>query len=102
MEKAMFLQDLQSRKLPPVIPGGMTAEQWPACRKQLLDLIAREEYGFTPPVPPEVRAETLSSSIDWAGKAEERLVKLSFDTPGASLRFPSTWLRQKATGRSPW
>jgi len=83
-----FLEDLEFRRLPPVIPEGMTAEQWPEYRRQVLELIAREEYGFSPPPPPETRAEALESKIDWAGKAEERLVRLSFDTPEGEFSFP--------------
>ena len=83
-----FLHDLQARKLPPMVPEGMTAEQWPAYRRQLLELFSREEYGFTPPPPGEVRAEILDTSREWAGKAEEREVKLSFDTPGGEFSFP--------------
>jgi len=85
----MFQQDLETRKLPPVLPEGMTAEQWPEYRKQLLELFSREEYGFTPPPPEEVRTESLPfDGKSWAGKAKETLVKLSFDTPGGEFSFP--------------
>ncbi|MCL2301358.1 MAG: S9 family peptidase [Firmicutes bacterium] len=84
-----FLEDLQARKLPPVMPEGMTAAQWPAYRKQLLELFSREEYGFTPPPPNEVRAGELPfDGKNWAGKAVERLVSLSFDTPNGEFSFP--------------
>jgi len=84
-----FPQDLQARKLPPVIPEGMTAEQWPAYRKQLLELFSREEYGFSPPPPGEVRSEALPfDGKSWAGKAMELLVRLSFDTPKGEFSFP--------------
>jgi len=90
MEPTMtFLEDLQSRNLPPVIPEGMTADQWPAYRKQLLELFSREEYGFTPPAPAELRCEELPfGGKNWAGKALERKVKISFDTPGGEFSFP--------------
>jgi len=84
----MLLHDLQSRKLPPVIPEGMTAAQWPAYRKQVLELFSREVYGFTPPPPAEVRAEVLPSGVNWAGKAQECRVNLNFDTPGGEFSFP--------------
>ena len=84
-----FLQDLQSRSLPPVVPEGMTPEQWPAYRRQLLDLFSREVYGFTPPPPDAVRAEIIESNPEeWAGKAMEQKIKLSFDTPGGEFSFP--------------
>ena len=50
----MFREDVLARKLPPTIPEGMTAEKWPAYRREMLDLFMREEYGYTPPAPPEV------------------------------------------------
>ena len=84
-----FLQELQARRLPPVVPEGMTEEQWPAYREQLIELFSREEYGFSPPPPTGMRSEILPfDGEDWAGKARERLVKLSFDTPGGEFSFP--------------
>ena len=87
----MFLQDLASRALPPVIPSGLTPAQWPAYRKQLLDLFSRVEYGYSPPPPREVVAETVESNPRaWAGKAEQRDITLRFDTPGGPFAFPVT------------
>jgi len=84
-----FLEDLQSRKLPPLFPEGMTAAQWPAYRKRLLELFSREEYGFTPPAPKKVRAKTMMHNKQaWAGKAEQRDISLTFDTPGGAFSFP--------------
>jgi len=84
-----FLHDLQARKLPPVVPEGMRATQWQQYRRQLLELFSREEYGFTPPAPDEVRSEALPfDAKSWAGKAKEYQVKLSFDTPGGEFSFP--------------
>ena len=89
----MFLHDLQNRKLPPVIPEGVDAEQWPAYRKQLIDVFSRMEYGFTPPPPNEVRSEILPyKGSSWVGKAEEFLVKLRFDTPKGTFSFPVTFV----------
>jgi hypothetical protein len=36
-----------------------------------------------------VRAEILESGAKWAGKAEERKARLSFDTPAGTFRFPA-------------
>jgi len=87
----MFLQDLHSRALPPLLPDGLTPAQWPARRKELLTLFCREEYGFSPPAPASVHAQILESQPrKWAGKAEERVVSLGFDTPGGPFSFPVT------------
>ena len=85
----MFLEDITARRLPPVVPEGMTAARWPAYRKQLLELFSREEYGFTPPPPDHLRCKIVESRREWAGKAEEREVKLSFDTPKGEFSFPA-------------
>ena len=82
-----FLEDLKARNLPPVIPEGTV--DWNDYRAKIIDLFAREEYGYLPPAPPKVNAETISSDKEaWAGKAEHRNVSLSFDTPGGKFAFP--------------
>jgi len=92
-----FLKDLQSRKLPPVIPEGITAAQWPAYREQLLALFSREEYGFTPPPPENLRAKTIMSNKQaWADKAEQRDITLTFGTPGGEFSFPVTFVLPKS------
>ena len=97
-----FSDDLQARRLPPVFPEGMTAQQWPAYRKQLLELFSREEYGFTPAAPREVRAEAVTvNERAWAGKAEQRDLKLGFDTPGGEFSFPVTFVLPKSEAASP-
>ena len=93
----MFKEDVLARKLPPTIPAGMTAEKWPAYRKEMLELFMREEYGFTPPAPPEVRAEKgPNESNAWAGKAIAYPVRLSFDTPKGEFSFTANIVLPKA------
>ena len=93
----MFKEDVLARKLPPTIPAGMTAEKWPAYRREMLELFMREEYGFTPPAPPEVRAEKgPNESNAWAGKAIAYPVRLSFDTPKGEYSFTANIVLPKA------
>ena len=93
----MFKEDVLARKLPPTIPAGMTAEKWPAYRKEMMELFMREEYGFTPPAPPEVRAEKgPNESNAWAGKAIAYPVRLSFDTPKGEFSFTANIVLPKA------
>ena len=47
----MLKNDIMARKLPPTIPEGLTAEDWPEYRKKTLEMFMREEYGITPPAP---------------------------------------------------
>ena len=98
----MFLHDLEARKLPPVIPENMDAAQWPAYRKQLIELFASEEYGRTPLPPKEVRSEILPfKGQGWAGKAEEYQVKLSFDTPKGEFSFPVSFVMPESGEQLP-
>ena len=65
-----------------------TPDDWRARRRELTEILSREEYGFTPAAPASVRAEVLSSERAFAGKATLSRVKLSFDTPNGEFSFP--------------
>ena len=85
----MIFNDLADRKLPPVLAENTTADNWPQRRKELLEVFAREEYGFSPPPPPFVEAETtLLENRAWAGKAEHQELTLKFPTPKGEFSFP--------------
>lgn len=85
----MIFEDLANRKLPPILTEDTTAGNWPQRRKELLEVFAREEYGFSPPPPPFVETETtLLENRAWAGKAEHREIALKFPTPKGEFSFP--------------
>ena len=65
-----------------------TPDDWRARRRELIEILSREEYGFTPAAPASVRAEVISSERAFAGKAVQSLVKLAFDTPNGEFSFP--------------
>lgn len=93
----MFKDDIISRKLPASIPFGLKKEDWAEHRQRTLELFMREEYGITPPAPPEVRAEKGPYEGNaWAGKADHYQVKLSFDTPKGEFSFPVDMIIPKA------
>jgi len=85
----MIFEDLAKRKLPPVLTENTTAENWPQRRKELLDIFAREEYGFSPEPPPGVEA-VINRVEDWAwaGKAVHTEIDLKFQTPKGEFSFP--------------
>lgn len=59
------------------------------CRRQIIDLLCREEYGFLPPPPDRMQAETLLECGDFcAGKAFIRSVRLTVWANGRSASFP--------------
>lgn len=85
--------ELAWRQLPPLLTmnsgAAVTAENWRRRRGELLDLMAVNSYGFTPPAPSCVRWEVLEENLHaYANKAVQRLVKLSFDTPKGEFSFP--------------
>ena len=85
-----IMEDLAKRKLPPVLNPDTTATNWPLRRKEILNLLAKEEYGFSPPPPAFVEAETtLLENRAWAGKAEHREIALKFPTPKGEFSFPA-------------
>ena len=85
----MFISDIKERNLPVIVPKGMGAEQWLSYRSKMIELFAREVYGFSPPPPENVRAkELLYEDKSWAGKAMYKKISLGFDTPKGLFTFP--------------
>jgi len=83
----------QLRSLPPLMVMNdstpvRTPDDWRARRRELIEILSREEYGFTPAAPASVRAEMISSERAFAGKAIQSRIKLSFDTPNGEFSFP--------------
>ena len=84
---------IAARRLPPlmVMNDGSpmrTRDDWRARRRELMEMLSREEYGFTPAAPEAVRANVLSSERAFAGKAVQSCIELSFDTPNGEFTFP--------------
>ena len=69
-------------------PSVRTADDWRARRRELIELLSREEYGFTPVAPDSVRADVISTERVCAGKAMQSSIRLSFDTPNGEASFP--------------
>lgn len=69
-------------------PDLRTPDDWRARRRELIDILSREEYGFTPSAPASVRANVVSSERVCAGKGVQTRVELSFDTPMGEYTFP--------------
>ena len=99
----MIYDDLANRKLPPILTADTTAQNWPQRRKELLEIFAREEYGFSPPPPPYVEAEIThrEQGKSWAGKAEHSEVALKFPTPKGDFSFPVDFVVPYGDRQSP-
>lgn len=67
-----------------------TADQWETRRQEMLEVLAREEYGITPPAVKAVG--TVASKENgyecYAGKATEYRYRITFPTPKGEFSFP--------------
>ena len=66
-----------------------TPEQWPARRKELLEILDREQYGFWPTFSGSAQGfvrEEIKPCC--AGHARHEKVEISFDTPCGMFTFP--------------
>lgn len=102
----MLSEKLAERLLPALMTHNdgssiVTPDDWRARRRELLNLLQREEYGFTPPAPKEVRGEILSEEVSFAGKATLSSIRLTFDTPGGAFSFPITLILPRANAPCP-
>ena len=58
-------------------------------KKDIVDILLREEYGYLPPAPTSVRAELTERDKRFcAGKAELEIYKLICDCPFGEFSFP--------------
>lgn len=63
--------------------------QWRERREEILDLLRREIYGYSPKAPENVRGILMESEEGaFAGKARHDTVSLEFETPEGSFCFP--------------
>lgn len=63
--------------------------QWPARRAEILDILRREEYGYSPAAPASVTGKVVSADTACcSGKAVLERVELTFDTEKGPFTFP--------------
>lgn len=97
-----FLQSqLEKRELPPllnfrdgtpVIPG-----TWRKRRAEILDILCKNIYGYTPKAPETVTAEIIKEDKKaFAGKAIHRQIALKFNTPKGEFSFPCNFILPKS------
>ena len=101
------MQDkIAARKLPPLLTLNdgrtvFTPDDWRERRRELIDLLSREEYGFTPAAPASIRAEVEKTASCFAGKAIRSDVRIAFDTPGGEFSFPFALIVPKCSKPAP-
>lgn len=108
----MLKEMLADRQLPELLllnngQKADTPDKWRIRRRELIDLLSREEYGFTPSAPEKVKAE-VEPMTDWetnthafANKAIQQVIHLSFDTPGGRFSFPFKLAVPKSVSKAP-
>ena len=68
----------------------VTAARWDARRAEILDILRRELYGYSPEAP-AVSAEVVERNEKaFAHKAVQEIIRISFDTPKGRFSFPFT------------
>ena len=95
----MIHEEISKRSLPPLFDREVTRDTFADWKRRTVDLYARECFGVTPPAPASVVAEMMADrEDDWAGKAEHRMVRLSFEMEKGRFSFPVHLVLPK-TGR---
>ena len=102
----MLNEKLAARGLPALLKMNdgrpvKTPDDWRARRKELIETLSREEFGFTPGAPEKVTGDIEKSADAFANKAVQQTVRLSFDTPNGSFSFPFTLVVPKAVKKAP-
>lgn len=89
----MLNEKILARKLPCLMTlndgkAVKTIDDWRIRRKELLDVLSREEYGYTPAAPESVAVKEISSERSFAGKAIWKKLELTIEAPLGSFTFP--------------
>ena len=76
---------LEDRELLPLLDG---EKSWEERRKELLNILATYEYGFTPERPKVWNVDLIEESkIAFAGKALQQRFQMNYMTPGGMHFF---------------
>ena len=107
----MLMEKLEARRLPQmmILDNGhavRTPDDWRIRRRELIDLLSREEYGYTPEAPERVTgairpAPDQEMNRAFAGKAVQQTIDLSFDTPGGVFSFPVILCVPRSAAKAP-
>lgn len=98
---------LARRHLPPLTrfsdgSAVISPKDWRLRREEMLDILSREEYGYTPPPPKHVTGTIVSRAEMFGGKAIQSEIRISFDTPGGEFSFPLTLMKPASVRRAPF
>lgn len=75
---------------------------WNKRRKEILEILSREEYGFMPSAPEKVTGKVIKSVEKCcSGHAVLEKIEISFDTPKGEFSFPLYFFVPNKKGKSP-
>ena len=100
-------EKIKFRKLPDLLTlsdGSKVAslEDWERRRGEIREILLREEYGFMPEAPDEVRAVTKETDEGaFANKGVWTKLQICFDTPKGEFSFPVDLVVPKAVKKPP-
>ena len=94
--RTMFMinEELQGRSLPELFRrtnGNLVKDKtdWELRRKEILDILCKEEYGYSPQAPGRVTGTVINrNEMAYAHKACEEKIEISLDTPEGDFSFP--------------
>ena len=90
----MIAQQLQNRNLPDLMHRNsgeaVTPDNWAERKKELIDSLSENLFGYTPAAPKEIRVSKTGNYRyhAFAGKAVAERFDLTFDTPTGDFTFP--------------
>lgn len=90
----MLQQEITKRELPSLLTINdgkpCTEDLWRNRRAELLDIMQRYVYGYTPQSPKRVVGEVIEQSPinAFAGKVNQQRISFRFDTPNGEFSFP--------------
>lgn len=103
----MLKQEITKRELPPLLTMNdgriCTADLWRERRTELLNILQKNIYGYTPKPPKKVIGEIIEEGPfnAFAGKVHQQLVQVKFDTPNGEMSFPLHLFLPKNTPQAP-
>ncbi len=102
----MLKEELARRELPELLKLAdgrkVTPDLWPERRKELLDILCRNIYGYTPASPERVTGKILSEdAYAFAGKVVQQKIEISFATPKGEFSFAFDLFLPKSKAKAP-
>jgi len=93
---------LSKLHIPAFLPENATAEEWPAIRQRIIDVLLNQEYGVIPDLPCTVEGRIVNEEDDFcAGKSVLKTVELTVTLPNGAFTYPCALSMPAAPGEHP-